>query len=173
MKLLLALFAVPLQIVNFLLQHFDVQLQLLLHLDVVADFALVLLQLQLVLLRRQVQRLEGRRKLRGRAVISLAEALQLGLLDSVLIVIQFHLHEDFYTGADVVQHRQAVQLGQAFALLRKLILLKHVDLHKQESAKGLEFTSSLDRILTCRYKSIMPSCTASPELAKGRLACYY
>ena len=51
-----------LQVIDFLLQDFDVELQLLLDLDVVAHFGLVLLELLLVLLRWKVYGLESRRE---------------------------------------------------------------------------------------------------------------
>ena len=49
-----------LKVVYLLLEHLDVQFKLLLDLDVIPDFGLVLLQLCLVLLGRQVNRVERR-----------------------------------------------------------------------------------------------------------------
>ena len=52
-------FLVFFQIIDFLLQNFDVEFQLLFNLDVIAHLSLVLLELLLVLLRWEVDRLEG------------------------------------------------------------------------------------------------------------------
>ena len=57
-RLCFPLFLLLLEIVDLLLEHLDVQLQLLLHLDVVTHLRLIVLQLLLVLLRWQVQRVE-------------------------------------------------------------------------------------------------------------------
>ena len=65
------------EVLDLLVQHFDVQLKLLLHLDVVANISLVLLQLLLVLLGRQINRLEGRREAR------LVEHVALGHIPAV------------------------------------------------------------------------------------------
>ena len=51
-------FLVFFQIIDFLLQNFDVEFQLLFNLDVIAHLSLVLLELLLVLLRWEVDRLE-------------------------------------------------------------------------------------------------------------------
>lgn len=49
----LPLFLLLLQVVDLLLQHLYVQLQLLLDLDMVSNLSFVVLQLRLILLRRQ------------------------------------------------------------------------------------------------------------------------
>ena len=52
------LFLLLLQIIDLLLQDFDVQLELLLDFNVVSDFCLVILQLRLVLFWGQINRVE-------------------------------------------------------------------------------------------------------------------
>ena len=63
--LLLLLF----KIINLLLEHLDVQLELLLDLDMVTDLGLVVLQLLLILLRGQVKRLERAGELASRPIV--------------------------------------------------------------------------------------------------------
>ena len=68
-------FLILLELVNFFLQNFDVQLKLLLNFDVVTDFSFVLLELLLVFLRRQIDWLEGRCEFRSCSVIVSLETI--------------------------------------------------------------------------------------------------
>ena len=93
-----------LYVIYLVLQHFDMQLQLLFHFDMVPHLRFVLLQLLFILLRRQVQRL-GRWRLRRVQLTRLVafQVLKQSLLSRVsLIVIQFHLHQYLYRRFDVV-----------------------------------------------------------------------
>ena len=67
-------------VIDFLLQHFDVKLKLLLNFDVVAHFCLVCLQLRFVLFGREVDRLEGRREVTGCGIIQIFELVPVSFL---------------------------------------------------------------------------------------------
>lgn len=66
-----------LQIVYLFLEHLDVQFELLFDLDVVANFAFILLELLLVNLGGQVERLEGASEFRCGSIVALVKALRL------------------------------------------------------------------------------------------------
>lgn len=122
-----------LQIVYLFLKDLYVQLQLLLYLDVVAHVILIHLQLRFVLFRRQVQRLERGRKVRGIPAVQVTvppvvESERPPAVPGIFFVLSFQIHEDFNTGSDVVNHCQTVQLDQAVAFLLEHVLLKSIDL---------------------------------------------
>ena len=59
------------KIINLLLEHFDVKLELLLHLNVVTYLRLIVLQLLLILLRRQVKGVERRFELTSSSIVDI------------------------------------------------------------------------------------------------------
>lgn len=117
---LFVLFPFTLELVNFFLEYLNVQLELLLYLDVVADFALVLLQLLLVLFWRQGQALVCAREVRRGYVVAEAQRLTSTFLFTVgwiiLVIFEFHLHENLNAGADVVENGETVKLRETLPL---------------------------------------------------------
>uniref|UniRef100_A0A7S3INB0 Uncharacterized protein n=1 Tax=Strombidium inclinatum TaxID=197538 RepID=A0A7S3INB0_9SPIT len=119
------------------------QLELLLDLDVVADFSLVLLQLLFVLFRRQINRLESGREPRLVQVtaatspgveVAVRELVEHGMgvavgvgCASVVVVFVLHLHQDFDRSFDIVEHREAVKFEKPLPLLTELLLTEPVD----------------------------------------------
>ena len=82
--------------------------ELLFDFDVLSDLSLVVLELLLVLLWRQVDRLEGGSEFRGCSVV--AESLMSKTLGirGLLIVVQLHGHQDLDLCFDVVKDGQTV-----------------------------------------------------------------
>lgn len=100
--------ALLLELVNLLSQDFNVQLQLLLNLDMVAHFGLIQLQLSFVLLGCKVQRLEGRREV-GRCAFSVSgKAVAPATLLLFLLLFGLHVHQNFDRAANVLEHCAAV-----------------------------------------------------------------
>lgn len=90
------------QVVDFLLQHLDVQFQLLLDFDMVTNFGLIVLQLSFVLFGWEVDGVESGGELRGGSVV---ESI-LGRLLTVTTVLFFlkpELHEVVELGLDVCE----------------------------------------------------------------------
>ena len=83
------------------------EFQLLFNLDVVSDFCLILLQLLLVLLGRQVNRLKCGRELRG-SHLAKATAVLSTIVGSLFVVIEFHGHKDLNLCLNIVKHHEAV-----------------------------------------------------------------
>lgn len=65
------------------------QFELLLHLDVVPDLSLVVLQLRLVLFGWQVQRVERRREVRSRSILNSKATVALLVIPTRIIVFLF------------------------------------------------------------------------------------
>lgn len=94
------------KLVNLLLQHFDVQLQLLLHFDVVPNFSLILLQLLFIFFGRFLNTLESRGELRrcGSPIPRHTSQHRVCAISaSLLLLIQLHLHENLNARPDVLQ----------------------------------------------------------------------
>ena len=45
----------------------------------------------------------------------------------LLLLVQLHLHQNFYACADVLQDGDGVEAGKTFPLVFELVLLEHVD----------------------------------------------
>lgn len=134
-----------LHLFDFILEDFDVQFELLLHFDVVANFEFILLELLLVFFGRQVQRLKGGGE-RGEAnrMVSLELLIQKDAGGSVtrlffkflalwavlsnFFLFKFHLHKDFYRSSDVVQDRQTVKFQKSITFFAELILVEIINL---------------------------------------------
>ena len=83
------------QVVNLLLKHLNVQLELLLHLDMVTDLSLIVLQLLLILLWRQIERLERAGELASRSIIYIETTRSKVLVFAgawVLLLFESELH---------------------------------------------------------------------------------
>ena len=98
-----------LEVVDLLLEHLNVQLELLLDLDVVSHLRLVVLQLLLVLLGRQVEGVEGAGELARGSVVHIEAPRSVLVLVGplVLLLLQSELHQVFKLGLDVRQDGQA------------------------------------------------------------------
>ena len=84
------------QVVNLLLKHLNMQLELLLHLDVVTQIRLIILQLRLVLFRGQVQRVEGRSEVTCSPIVIIKAPVAVWLVLSrpwVFLFLQPVLHK--------------------------------------------------------------------------------
>lgn len=123
------------EVVNLFLKDLDVELELLLDLDVVADLGLVLLQLRLVLLRR-VQRVERRRDLRhGTGDAACTAALPSADL-RIFLLLKPVLDEVLELGLDVGDDGEAVEVAEAASLVGQLLRLDHhVDLSREVQAR--------------------------------------
>lgn len=87
----LPVFFFLLQVVDFLLQYLDMQFQLLLHFDMVANLGLIVLKLSLVLFGRQVDGVESACELGCGPVVE--PVLRLFDIPSVLLFFKPELHE--------------------------------------------------------------------------------
>jgi hypothetical protein len=133
-----------------LVEHLNVQLELLLNLDMVSDFGLILLQLLLVLFGRQVNRLEGRGKpsfveistgpdspSASGVQVAVGELIQ-NMVASVpipvFVAFVLYLHQNFNRCLYVVQDCEAVELQQTLSLLTELVLSESVHLQAKISA---------------------------------------
>lgn len=126
----LPVFLFPFKVVDFLLEHLDVQLELLLHLYMVSHLRLIILQLLLILLGWQVQRVERRRKLTRRPVVDIRiEAIRLLLArTNVLFFFKPELHQVFKLGLDVGQNGETGQVSKARPFVCEFLWLDHVEL---------------------------------------------
>ena len=90
------------ELFNFFIENLDVQFELLLHLDVVTHLCLVVLQLLLVLLGRQIQRVERRRELTRRPVVQVQSAVLLVFAGpSFLLLLEPEPDRELQAPADV------------------------------------------------------------------------
>ena len=110
------LFLLLLQIVDLLLKHFDVQLELLLNLDMVSNFSFIVLELRLVLLRWQLQRVERRSELASRIVEPIKATTEMTIVPSawvrlVFILFKPALHDILEFGLDVAKNGQTGQIA--------------------------------------------------------------
>lgn len=106
------------------------EFELLFRPNVVAHVRLVLLQLLLVLLGRQVYGLERRSEFRGRAIFALCElVLFFDAMRRLFVFFALHLHKYLDLLANVVDDSDAGQFSQLFALQLKSFGFVQVDLN--------------------------------------------
>ena len=124
------LFFLLFEVVNLLLQHLNVQLQLLLNFDMVANLRFVVLQLLLVLLGRQVEGVEGAGELTCCPIVDIEATWSMLVLARarILLLLKSELHEIFELGLDVGEDGQTRQVAQSRALISQFLWLNHVDL---------------------------------------------
>ena len=138
----LPLFLFFLKVVYLLLEHLDVQFELLLDLDVISDFGLVLLELCLVLLGRQIDRVERRCELRDgtHAHVKMPVFTPLSIVSRrsvLLLLFKPELHKVLKLGLDICQDSQTRQIPQSAALICPLLWLNHVNLLLTQVQKGI------------------------------------
>ncbi len=126
-------FLIFLQIVYLLLQHFDMQLQLLFYFNMVTYVVFVHLQLSFVLFWRQIERLESGRKIRSIAAVyvtipSVVESERAAAISWVPLVVSFQIHQDFDRSSYVINHCQTVKLHKSISFFLQHVLLKCVNL---------------------------------------------
>lgn len=104
----------------------------------VANLGLVVLQLRLVLLGGQVQRVEGRCELTRRPVVIIHVKAILFILarPSVFLLFEPELHQVFKFGLDVGENGETGQVPESRAFVSQLLRLNHVDLREKQNKKA-------------------------------------
>ena len=110
------LFLLLLQVVDLLLKHLDVQLELLLNLDMVSNLSLVVLELRLVLLGWQLYRVERGSELASSIVEPIKATTVMTIVPTagvrlVFILFKPALHDIFELGLDVAKNGQTGQIA--------------------------------------------------------------
>ena len=110
------LFLLLLQVVDLLLKHLDVQLELLLNLDMVSNLSLVVLELRLVLLGWQLYRVERGSELASSIVEPIKATTVMTIVPTagvrlVFILFKPALHDILELGLDVAKNGQTGQIA--------------------------------------------------------------
>ena len=107
------------------------QFQLLLNFNMISHFGLVVLQLSLVLFRRQIYGVEGRCKLRSPSIV-LAEPSVCVFVStrsfSVLIFLKPELHEILKLSLDVCKDSETAQVPESAPLVGEFLGFNHINL---------------------------------------------
>ena len=109
-------FLLLLQIVDLLLQHLDMQLELLLNLDMVSNLSFVVLELRLVLLGRQLYRVERGSELASSIVEPIKATTVMTIVPTagvrlVFILFKPALHDVLKLGLDVAKNGKTCQVA--------------------------------------------------------------
>ena len=98
----------------------------------ISNFGLIVLQLLLILLRRQIQRVECRCKLTRRPIIHIetpmAYSMPVPTRSCLLLFFKPELHKVLKLGLDVGNDGEAGQVTQAAPLISQLLWLDHINL---------------------------------------------